>query len=313
VAETHEPKLPPQAAPAPKAAPAPPVKRDKHDKLASRESVWELRRALPKKWQLPFTLALPVALLVIWFALTSGDKPAVGPLFLPSPGGVLRGLAELFFRDQCTAPDSCSIWQSYLLRCIWASSVRILLSFLLAAAVALPLGILMGSWEPINRLFAPVMAPLRYLPISAFIPLLILWLGIGESQKIAFLFLGVFVYLLPVVETAIRGVPDELVQTAYTLGASRFQVIRTVLVPAALPDIFDSFRVMNAISWTYVILAEFVNAPAGLGYMIDLSGKHLKTGEVFSGILVIGIIGLATDWAIRGLNRALFPWREGAA
>jgi NitT/TauT family transport system permease protein len=156
----------------------------------------------------------------------------------------------------------------------------------------------------------PVMAPLRYMPISAFIPLLILWLGIGESQKVAFLFLGVFVYLLPVVVTAIRAVPEELVQTALTLGATRFQAIRTVLVPAALPDIFDSFRVMNAISWTYVILAEFVNARTGLGYMIQLAGSHLKTAQVFSGILVIGFIGLLTDAFIRGLNAALFRWRE---
>jgi NitT/TauT family transport system permease protein len=127
---------------------------------------------------------------------------------------------------------------------------------------------------------------------------------------VAFLFLGVFVYLLPVIVTAIRAVPEELVQTALTLGANRWQVIRTVLIPAALPDIFDSFRVMNAISWTYVILAEFVNARTGLGYMIQLAGSHLKTAQVFSGIIVIGIIGLVTDGIIRGLNRALFRWRE---
>jgi NitT/TauT family transport system permease protein len=112
------------------------------------------------------------------------------------------------------------------------------------------------------------------------------------------------------VVSAIRAVPDELVQTALTLGATRAQVIRTVLLPAALPDIFDSFRVMNAISWTYVILAEFVNAKQGLGYMIDLAGQHLKTAEVFSGILVIGVIGLTTDALIRAVNRALFAWRS---
>src|SRR5206468_9968417 len=126
---------------------------------------------------------------------------------------------------------------------IWASFVRSAISFLLAALVALPLGVVMGALEPINRLMEPLMVPLRYLPISAFILLLILWLGIGEAQKIAFLFLGVFVYLLPVVVTAIRQVPEELVQTALTLGASRWQVVRTVLLPAAMPDIFDSFRV----------------------------------------------------------------------
>jgi NitT/TauT family transport system permease protein len=258
-------------------------------------------------------LALPAVLLAAWVALTAGATPVVGPLFLPSPGAVLRGLSDLFLRDQCHADagrNVCSVLDSYLLRCISASTVRIALSFFAAAAVAIPLGILMGAFEPVNRLLDPIMAPLRYMPISAFIPLLILWLGIHESQKIAFLFLGVFVYLLPVVVTAIRAVPEELVQTALTLGASRAQVIRTVLLPAALPDIFDSFRVMNAISWTYVILAEFVNAKQGLGHMIDLAGQHLKTAEVFSGILVIGAIGLSTDGIIRAANRALFAWRD---
>jgi NitT/TauT family transport system permease protein len=164
----------------------------------------------------------------------------------------------------------------------------------------------------VNRLFEPIMAPLRYLPISAFIPLLILWLGIGEAQKISFLFLGVFVYLLPVVITAVRAVPEELVQTALTLGASRLKTIWTVLLPASLPDIFDSFRVMNAIAWTYVILAEIVNARSGLGYMIQLAGAHLHTAEIFAGILVIGVIGLATDALIRFVNGLLFGWREGS-
>ena len=182
-----------------------------------------------------------------WCVLTLGGAPARGQLFLPSPARVIQVTLQLLIDGS-------------LGDAILVSSVRIAISFAAACAVALPLGIFMGSFDPVERFFNPIMAPLRYMPISAFIPLLILWFGIDEGQKIAFLFLGVFVYLLPVVVTAIRAVPDELVQTALTLGATRAQVIRTVLIPAALPEIFDSFRVMNAISWTYVILAEFVNA-----------------------------------------------------
>jgi NitT/TauT family transport system permease protein len=263
----------------------------------SRESLWMLRKALPRVYRVPFALAMPAFVVVTWCVLTLGSHPIVSQIFLPSPIQVLQATLQMIFEHT-------------LFGAIWASTLRILISFVAAAVVALPLGILMGAYEPFNRLMEPVMAPLRYMPISAFIPLLILWLGIGESQKIAFLFLGVFVYLLPVVVTAIRAVPDELVQTALTLGATRAQVIRTVLVPAALPDIFDSFRVMNAISWTYVILAEFVNARTGLGYMIQLAGSHLKTAQVFSGILVIGVIGLLTDAFIRFLNGLLFRWRE---
>jgi NitT/TauT family transport system permease protein len=147
------------------------------------------------------------------------------------------------------------------------------------------------------------------MPISAFIPLLILWFGIYEKQKIAFLFLGVFVYLLPVVVSSIRLVPEELVQTALTLGASKFQVIRTVLLPAALPEIFDSFRVMNAIAWTYVILAEAVNPEHGLGYMVELARTHQMASWSFAGLLVIGGIGLLTDFLIRLLSSVLFRWR----
>jgi len=172
------------------------------------------------------------------------------------------------------------------------------------------LSIFMGAYEPINRLINPIMAPLRYMPISAFIPLLILWFGIYEKQKIAFLFLGVFVYLLPVVVTAIRAVPEELVQTALTLGASKWQVIRTVLVPAALPEICDSFRVMNAISWTYVILAEAVNPEHGLGYMVELARTHQKASWSFAGLFVIGGIGLLTDGAIRIFWNVAFRWKE---
>jgi NitT/TauT family transport system permease protein len=263
----------------------------------SRESLWALRRAIPRAYRVPFMLAMPVLVMITWCALTLGAHPILNELFLPSPVKVLQATLQMVF-------------EGTLFDAVWASGARILISFVAAALVALPLGVLMGAFEPINRLMEPVMAPLRYMPISAFIPLLILWLGIGESQKVAFLFLGVFVYLLPVVVTAVRAVPDELVQTALTLGATRAQVIRTVLVPAALPDIFDSFRVMNAISWTYVILAEFVNARRGLGYLIQLAGSHLKTAQVFSGIIVIGLIGLGTDALIRAINAALFGWRE---
>ena len=219
------------------------------------------------------------------------------PDFLPSPTEVVKGTLQLFLQyDLGTA--------------IFVSTRRIAVSFLLAAALALPLGVLMGAFDPVNKLFEPVMAPLRYMPISAFIPLLILWFGIYEKQKIAFLFLGVFVYLLPVVVTAIRAVPEELVQTALTLGATKEQVVRTVLLPSAAPEIFDSFRVMNAISWTYVILAEAVNPEHGLGYMVELARTHQKASWSFAGLLVIGGIGLFTDFLIRSLSNILFRWRE---
>ncbi len=263
--------------------------------MAHRRDPFALRQPLPRATSFALGLVAPAMVILIWCVLSYGHFAP--PDFLPSPSEVVRGTIQLFVQED-------------LGRAILVSTERIALAFLLASAVALPLGVLMGAFEPINRFFEPIVSPLRYMPISAFIPLLILWFGIYEKEKIAFLFLGVFVYLLPVVVTAIRAVPDELVQTALTLGASKGQVVRTVLVPAALPEIFDSFRVMNAISWTYVILAEAINPEHGLGYMVELARTHQKPSWSFAGLLVIGGIGLLTDFIIRSLSDALFRWRE---
>ncbi|HEY7214141.1 MAG TPA: ABC transporter permease [Thermoanaerobaculia bacterium] len=262
-----------------------------------KSSLFALREPLPRTTALVIGLLAPLLVGAAWCVLTYGGF--VAPDFLPSPTETLRGTLQLFLDPNYDLAGA-----------VLVSSWRILRAFLLAAAIALPLGVLMGSFESINRFFEPIAAPLRYMPISAFIPLLILWFGIYEKEKIAFLFLGVFVYLLPVVVTAIRAVPEELVQTSLTLGASRWQVIRTVLLPAALPEIFDSFRVMNAISWTYIILAEAVNPEHGLGYMVELARTHQKASWSFAGLLVIGGIGLLTDFCIRMLSALLFRWRE---
>jgi NitT/TauT family transport system permease protein len=263
--------------------------------MARSRELFALRSPLERSTRTALLFVAPALVLGTWCTLSYGG--ITSPDFLPSPSDVIKGTLQLFIEHD-------------LALAIWISTRRILLAFLLAAAVAFPLGLLMGAFAPVEAVFEPIMAPLRYMPISAFIPLLILWFGIFESQKIAFLFLGVFVYLLPVVVSAVKAVPEELVQTARTLGASTFQVIRSVLVPRALPEIFDSFRVMNAISWTYVILAEAVNPMHGLGYMVELARTHSKPSWSFAGLLVIGGIGLLTDFLIRSMSRLLFRWRE---
>jgi len=265
--------------------------------MSRSQSIWSIRQPVPRGTSLALAFVMPVVVLAGWCIISYGHLAPAD--FLPSPTETIRGTLQLFI-------------QYDLLDAIFVSTRRIVLAFLLASSIALPLGILMGAFTPVHNVFESIMAPLRYMPISAFIPLLILWFGIYEKQKIAFLFLGVFVYLLPVVVSAIRAVPEELVQTALTLGASKMQVIRTVLVPAALPEIFDSFRVMNAISWTYVILAEAVNPEHGLGYMVELARTHQKASWSFAGLIVIGGIGLLTDFIIRSVSMALFRWREVA-
>ena len=219
--------------------------------------------------------------------------PLVPHYFLPAPDAVLKGLLYLIFERN-------------LFGSLAVSALRIAKAIALSIVVAFPLGIAMGSFEALRRALEPLVAPMRYLPITAFIPLLILWFGIDEGQKVAFLFLGTSVYLLPAVTDAVRAVPEQLVQTALTLGATRLQVVRTVLIPAALPQIFDGFRVLNAISWTYIILAEIVNPQSGIGYILRLADQHLKPEWSFAGIFVVGVVGILTDLTIRGVNQLLF-------
>jgi len=258
---------------------------------------WDIRQPVPRGTAVVLAFVMPIVVIAAWCVVSYGGLAPAD--FVPSPTEVIKGTLQLFIQYD--------LWDAVLI-----STKRIVLAFLLASAIALPLGVMMGAFAPVHHVFESIMAPLRYMPISAFIPLLILWFGIYEKEKIAFLFLGVFVYLLPVVVSAIRAVPEELVQTALTLGASKMQVIRTVLLPAALPEIFDSFRVMNAISWTYVILAEAVNPEHGLGYMVELARTHQKASWSFAGLIVIGGIGLFTDFLIRTISSMLFRWREAA-
>ncbi len=263
--------------------------------MSRRSTFWSIRQPVPRGVALALAFIMPIVVIAGWCVVSYGHLAPAD--FVPSPTEVIRGTLQLFLQYD--------LWDA-----IVTSTRRIVLAFLLAAAIALPLGVLMGAFAPIHHIFESIMAPLRYMPISAFIPLLILWFGIYEKEKLAFLFLGVFVYLLPVVVSAIRAVPEELVQTALTLGASKLQVIRTVLVPAALPEIFDSFRVMNAIAWTYVILAEAVNPGRSLGYMVQLAYSHQRASWSFAELIVIGGIGLLTDFVIRTISTMLFRWRE---
>lgn len=268
-------------------------------------SLLGIRSSIPAGASRVASIVSVLTLLVAWCVLSyvhvtrNGESvPLVPHFFLPAPDEVMKSVLYLIFEKN-------------LLGEIGVSALRIVKAFGISLSIAIPLGIAMGSFELVNRIFDPIIAPMRYLPITAFIPLLILWFGIDEAQKIAFLVLGTVVYLLPAVVDAIRLVPEELIQTAFTLGATKAQVIRTVLIPAAMPQIFDSFRVMNAIAWTYIILAETVNQQAGgIGALLKLAGDHYKPEWIFAGILAVGIIGIGTDLVIRLINRLLFSWRE---
>jgi NitT/TauT family transport system permease protein len=185
---------------------------------------------------------------------------------------------------------------------------RVVGGFLIAAAIGVPLGILMGAYKPIEAFFEPFISFARYLPASAFIPLLILWAGIGEAQKLMVIFIGSFFQIVLMVAVIVGSTRRELVEAAYTLGASSSGIVRRVLLPSSAPDIAEALRLVLGWAWTYVIVAELIGAASGIGHMITDSQALLDTGQIIFGIIVIGVIGLVSDYLAKMLNQRLFPW-----
>ena len=185
---------------------------------------------------------------------------------------------------------------------------RVVGGFILAALVAVPIGVLMGAYKPIEAFFEPFVSFARYLPASAFIPLLILWAGIGELQKLLVIFIGSVFQIVLMVAVTVGSVRRDLVEAALTLGARDTGIVGRVLIPAAAPDIFEILRLVLGWARTYVIVAELIGSSSGIGHMIIDSQALLATGQIIFGIIVIGVIGLVSDYLFKAANRALFPW-----
>jgi NitT/TauT family transport system permease protein len=257
----------------------------------------ELRRKLPNRdYRVLSAISLGFFLLV-WSILSYSG--IIEPYFLPTPSVVLREAVVMFRQDNYTAD-------------ILASLARVTIAFGLCALLAIPLGVLMGNFKPVEAVLNPFVVFMRYVPISAFIPLLILWAGIGNLQKIIFLWMGTFFYVLALISSATAAVGQEFLDTAYTLGASKQQALWRVIFPAALPGILDSLRAMMGVGWTYVVLAEIVGANSGIGYMIMESERFLRTPRVVVGIFTVGAIGIGLDYAFRGARRLFSPWLQHA-
>ena len=253
------------------------------------------REPIPASLYLILSLSSFGFMLVVWSLLTYGG--IVDALFLPSPGRVLQSGIDLFSELGFTTD-------------ILNSTYRVMLGFLIAAVIGVPLGLVMGTFRAAEALTEPVVGFIRYMPASAFIPLFILWLGIDDLEKVAIIFVGSFFQLVLMVAVVAKNVPMDMLETAYTLGAGRFQVIRRVLLPASLPGILDTLRIIVGWAWTYIIVAELVASASGIGYMIISAQRMLRTGSIIFGILTIGTMGLITDYFFKWLYRKLFPWAE---
>jgi NitT/TauT family transport system permease protein len=238
-------------------------------------------------------LAFFVLFVLGWSIATFGGF--VSKTFLADPLTMLREGWTLFAQFGFAKDVGITIW-------------RVLGGFTLAALVAVPLGITMGAYKPIEAFLEPFVSFARYLPASAFIPLLILWAGLGELQKLLVIFIGSVFQLVLMVAVAVAGVRRDLVEAAMTLGARDRGIIARVLIPASAPEIAEILRLVLGWAWTYVIVAELIGSSSGIGHMIIDSQALLATGQIIFGIIVIGIIGLISDFLFKWANRRLFPW-----
>lgn len=254
---------------------------------------WRLAEDIPK----PLGIALSVTSiglpLLLWWSVTTFGN--VDPKFLPSPAKVLEAFGRLWSTRELLKDTVASLW-------------RVGVGFLLAVFFSIPVGVLMGSFASIRALLEPLFGLMRYMPAPAFIPLLILYLGIGEGPKITLIFIGVFFFNSLMVMDTVKFVPKELIEATYTLGGKRLQTLLQVIFPYVLPGIIDACRINLAAAWQLVIVSELIAATEGLGRRISVAGRFLRTDEIFVGLIVIGVIGLAFDLLFQYLLRVSCSW-----
>ncbi len=254
---------------------------------------WAIRGSLSRRRYWLIAIASFCLWSAAWWAVTA--LQLVDPLFLPGPGAVLRRFVGW-------------LGDGGLLKDAGISIFRVTAGFLLSAVLALPLGLVIGAYRPVRAFFEPLLEFARYLPAVAFVPVVLLWAGIGESSKIAVIWIGTFFQMVLMLSEDVARVPMPQVEAARTLGATGREVVMLVLLRSAMPAMFDTLRITLGWAWTYLVVAEMVAADSGLGYAILKAQRFLQTDRIFVGIIVIGLIGLGSDQLLRWLHRRAFPW-----
>ncbi len=260
------------------------------------------QRALKWRWPLSRQLTLSVAtlavLLAIWWAVTA--LQLISPLFLPSPWQVLQKLLTIAgpqgFMDA-------TLWQH-----LAASLTRIAIALVLAAIVGVPVGIAMGLSPTVRGILDPLIELYRPVPPLAWLPLVIIWFGIGETPKILLIYLAIFASVVMSTLAGVKSVQQVRVRAAQSLGASRAQVLWLVILPGALPEILTGLRIGLGVGWSTLVAAELIAATRGLGFMVQSAGEFLATDVVLAGIAVIAIIAFVLELGLRALQRRLTPW-----
>lgn len=251
------------------------------------------RPLTPAQW----SLISVASLLLLWWAVTaSGLVPS---LFLPPPAAVLAKFGTLV---------SSGYMDATLQQHLWASLQRIVLALLAAVAVGVPLGIVIGSYPRVRHLLDPLIEFYRPLPPLAYLPLIVIWFGIGELSKVLLIFLAILAPVLIATAHGVRSVSSVRQQAALSLGASRGQLLRYVILPGALPDILTGIRIGLGAGWSTLVAAELIAATQGLGFMIQSAAQFLVTDVVVLGIIVIALVAFALELGLRRLQRRLTPW-----
>lgn len=238
-----------------------------------------------------------LALLVtVWCVLTYGGF--VGKFFLPTPTRMWEGLLDYQRKGW--------LWLS-----LWRSFIRVSKALCLVIAVGVPIGLLMGAFKKVDALLQKIVSGAKSIPTTAITGVVVLWFGIDEVGKIVFLFLGAIFFMILLVRNAVASVPEDYVRVALDLGANRRQMIWQVLLPGALPRIWEAIIVCNGIMWTYIVLAEFISSNAeqlGLGYLLQIGSRTQDPGKVFAMLLVIGVITSLTDYTLHAVRRRFLDW-----
>lgn len=279
--------------PAPVVDPAPaPVAKPKR-RGNPRRGLFRLRESIPERLRLPLTILSIIVPFALWTLVSVSGL--VDPLFLPTPAATLRGAMRLI-SDGLLYPD------------VRATVTRVAIGFAITVVISVPLGLAMGSFPSVNAFMGPMIGLIRYMPAPAFIPLFIIWLGLGEAPKIALLVFGTVFFNTLMSADAAALVPKNLIDASYTLGAGRGVVLRKVIFPHSLPGLLDAMRVNLAATWNLVVVAELVAAQSGLGYRISRAQRFLQTDQIFAVLLVIGLLGVVMDIAFRLVRNTVSPW-----
>jgi taurine transport system permease protein len=237
-------------------------------------------------------------LIFIWWFIT--QMGWIKPLFLPSPQDVINAFLELLDKGFTGS----SFWEH-----TWISTARVFGAFVLACLIGIPLGIAMGVSPLARGIFDPPIEFYRPIPPLAYLPLMIIWFGIEETSKVLLIFLSVYAPVALGARAGVKSAAIEQIHAAYSFGATRWQVIRQVILPAAMPEIITAMRIGIGFGWTTLVAAEMVASTAGLGYMVLSASKFLQTATVIMGIIVIAAIAYAFDHLMRFVERRVVPWK----